>query len=120
MRRAILCILTTSLTTPVALAASADGQFRMVGAGAIACSQISADLAANPALQPEIVSWLQGYATATNRQIDDTWDLMGEGGIDGYFAAVQADCAANPNKAFEGAAFDVLNANYATRTVAKP
>lgn len=103
-----------------ALAASADGQFRMVGAGAVACSQITADLAADPATATEIGSWVAGYATATNRNTDDTWDLMGEAGLEGYFAAVQADCAANPDKTLEAAAFDVLNANYATRTVSKP
>ena len=103
-----------------ALAASADGQFRMVGAGGVACSQITADLAADPATATEVGSWVAGYATATNRNTDDTWDLMGEGGLEGYFAAVQADCAANPDKTLEAAAFDVLNANFETRTVSKP
>ncbi len=119
MRRAAT-LLAAFCFVPAALAASADGQFRMVGAGGVACSQITADLAADPATATEVGSWVAGYATATNRNTADTWDLMGEAGLDGYFAAVQADCAAHPEKTLEGAAFDVLNANYATRTVAKP
>lgn len=119
MRRAV-SVLAALCFVPTTLAASADGDFRMVGAGAVACGQITADLAADPANATEIGSWVAGYATATNRNTDDTWDLMGEAGLDGYFAAVQADCAANPEKTLENAAFDVLNANYATRTVTKP
>lgn len=118
--RLAIAVAALALAAPVALAASADGQFRMVGAGAVTCSQVMADLAATPAIQPEIVSWLQGYATATNRQVDDTWDLIGGGGVEAYFAAVQAECVASPDKTFETAAFDVLNANYATRAVVKP
>ncbi len=108
------------LAAPAALAASADGDYRITGAGGVACSQITADIAGNPAASAEIASWLMGYATATNRQTDDTWDLMGEGGIDGYFSAVQADCAAHPDKILESAAFDVLNANYGGRATARP
>jgi len=119
MRLSFLLFAATAMAGS-ALAASADGNFRMVGAGAVACSQITADLAADPANATEIGSWVAGYATATNRNTADTWDLMGEGGLDGYFAAVQADCAANPEKTLENAAFDVLNANYETRTVTKP
>lgn len=120
MRRVTLAFAAALLAVPSALAASADGNFRMVGAGAVACSQITADLAADPATANEVGSWVAGYATATNRNTDDTWDLMGEAGLEGYFAAVQADCAAHPEKTLEGAAFDVLNANYETRTVTKP
>lgn len=109
-----------ALMTSGALAASADGQFRMVGAGGIACGQITADLAADPATATEVGSWVAGYATATNRNTADTWDLMGEAGLEGYFAAVQADCVAHPEKTLENAAFDVLNANFETRTTAKP
>jgi hypothetical protein len=117
-----LLVLATALTlaAPSALAASADGQFRIVGAGGVACSQITADIAANQAVADEVGSWVAGYATASNRNIADTWDLMGEAGLEGYFAAVQADCAAHPDKTLENAAFDVLNANFTTRTVAKP
>ncbi len=118
--RLLITAAALALATPAALAASADGEARIVGAGAIACSQITADLAADPATATEVGSWVAGYASATNRSIDDTWDLMGEGGLDGYFAAVQAACVAHPDKTLENAAFDVLNANYATRTTAKP
>lgn len=108
------------LAAPAALAASADGQFRIVGAGGIACSQITSDIAANQAVADEVGSWLAGYASATNRNIADTWDLIGEQGLGGYYAAVQADCAAHPEKTLENAAFDVLNANFEGRAVTKP
>ena len=112
--------LLAALAAPSALAESADGDFRIVGAGAVACSRIMADIAANQAIADVVGSWVAGYATATNRNTDDTWDLIGQAGLQGYYAAVQADCAAHPQKTLEGAAFDVLNANYATRTVTKP
>jgi len=119
MRLSIL-IAAAALLTSTAAAASADGDYRITGAGAIACSQITADIASDPQAAPQIAAWLMGYSTATNRQTADTWDLMGEGGIDAYYTAVQADCAANPDKMLESAAFDVLNANYETRTLSKP
>lgn len=108
------------VAAPAALAASADGDYRIVGAGGVACSQIMTDIAGNQAIADEVGSWLAGYASATNRNMDDTWDLMGAGGLDGYYAAVQADCAAHPDKTFESAAFEVLNANYDGRSTAKP
>lgn len=108
------------LTAGTASAATADGNARIVGAGGVACSQITSDIASNPAAAAEINSWLMGYATATNRQMADTWDLIGAGGAEGFFAAVQAGCAATPDKNLEAAAFEVLKANYATRTVTVP
>lgn len=119
MRRTLLA-LAAVCCVPAALAASADGQFRIVGAGGVACSQITSDIAANQATADEVGSWLMGYATATNRNTADTWDLIGAAGMEGYYAAVQAECAAHPDKTLEGAAFDVLNAGYAARAVTKP
>ena len=119
MRFAVL-FASAALLTSAAAAASAAGDYRITGAGAIACSQITADIASDPQAAPQIAAWLMGYSTATNRQTADTWDLMGSGGIDAYYTAVQADCAAHPDKMLETAAFDVLNANYETRTVNKP
>lgn len=119
MRLAVL-LASAALLTSAAAAASAAGDYRITGAGAIACSQITADIASDPQAAPQIAAWLMGYSTATNRQTADTWDLMGSGGIDAYYMAVQADCVAHPDKMLETAAFDVLNANYETRTVNKP
>jgi len=120
MRSAALLLAAAAALTSAAFAASADGNYRIVGAGGVACSQITADIAASQAAADEVGSWLAGYATATNRQIADTWDLMGASGLDAYYAAVQADCVATPDKMFETAAFDVLNAGYETRTVTTP
>ena len=101
--------------TASAAAATADGNARIVGAGGAPCSQITADMASNPAAAGEVGSWLMGYATATNRQIADTWDLLGAGGADAFIAAVQAACVAAPDKNLESVAFEVLKGDYANR-----
>lgn len=117
MRSAALA-LAAALLTSTAAAATADGQARIFGAGGVACSQITADIASNPAAAEQIVSWLMGYATATNRSIDDTWDLVGAGGIEGFYASVQAACAASPDKTLEAVTFELLQAAFATRATA--
>lgn len=103
-----------------ASAATADGNFSIKGAGGVPCGTITADLASGKASPNEVATWLMGYITATNRTTDDTWDITGANGIDGFATAAMAYCANHPEALLETAAFETAKAKFAERTVAKP
>ena len=103
-----------------ASAATADGNFSIKGAGGVPCSTITADLVSGKVPADEIAIWLMGYISATNRTTDDTWDITGAGGVDGFATATMAYCANNPDALLETAAFETAKTGFAGRTTTKP
>jgi hypothetical protein len=70
-----------ALTQPVS-AMTPDGQYAAHGAGTRTCSDFTAALAASRAQGAQLVlseylTWLQGYFTAYNFIVKDTFDIIG-------------------------------------------
>ncbi len=77
MRAALALALASMVATaaPVALAADRDGNFKIRGLGNRTCAQLLEDRAEDPARGVAYAAWMNGYFTAVNQYVKNTYDL---------------------------------------------
>ncbi len=97
---------------PAARAADANGDFALVGAGALTCR---AYMLGSTEDRLFAETWWAGYMSAMNRVTDDTYDLMGEYTVDDINATVDDYCRDNPEDLYGVAVHQVMEAIFPER-----
>lgn len=84
----------------VARAADANGAFSIRGAGRISCEELLAGLEAKDKRLNVFAHWLEGYITASNQLMGDTFDVTPWQTTELLLALAGRSCAATPDKNF--------------------
>lgn len=104
-----------SLAAPAA-AMDGKGNFWVVGAGSLKCS----DYAQGSAEQKlTMETWTAGYTTAMNRATSDTYNLL-HISVDDAKARLQQICEGSPDKLFVHAVHELLESLYPNRVRTAP
>lgn len=107
------------LTSPLAQAADADGNYALRGVGNGNCGEIVEALQEDdPALQQSLSSWMSGYVTSYNRITDETYDIVPVVSADELLIITTLICQQNPESNFEAAlraVFDLFDTARLTR-----
>ena len=98
-------------------AADKDGNFQILGAGALKCQKL---LDADKQDRLYVETWWAGYVTGVNQTTDDTWRSVGKKSVDDVNDLTQKQCTAHPDDLIGIAVHDVLEDIYTTRTKADP
>lgn len=101
------------IMSPAAQAADAQGDYGMVGAGALTCR---AYMLGSTTDRTFTETWWAGYMSAMNRVTDDTYDLMGDYDADQINVLLDDYCRDNPADLFGIAVHQVMEAIFPERT----
>jgi len=93
------------LLTQAATADDVKGQYGVRGAALASCSIYEKERAARSPVYRMIASWMDGYITATNQHVDDTYDTASFESTELLTALVSEHCKKNP----ETPVFAVVN-----------
>lgn len=93
-----------SLTTG-AIAADANGQFAMKGAGFLTCQIFSAEREKRSEVYYLIAGWVEGFVTAHNRYVPDTFDITSFESTEMLLTVMENHCKDHP----EDRLFPVIN-----------
>jgi hypothetical protein len=104
--------LVTAIATPAASADKVKGEFAIEGAGTATCLAFTAARKARSAVKPDsaedaklraeadsysrFIGWVEGYLTATNRYVDDTYDISPWQNAEVYGVILGQYCEKNP------------------------
>ncbi len=103
MRRILLAAVAALAITGAAHAATADQQFYIMGEpGMMTCSELTSKLSDQQA-GVMLGTWLGGYVTALNRNMPDTFNVIGGVTLEDFFNSIIAACAASPDSHVESA-----------------
>ena len=102
---------------PVSLehAVDANGASRIRGIGGDTCVKFLNDRRSPLLVQPYRV-WLEGFITALNSQIPDTYDIAGETDMDGILEWISQWCGVNPGSKFLSGVQAYVTFAYRSRT----
>ncbi|SDX78553.1 HdeA/HdeB family protein [Roseicitreum antarcticum] len=95
-----------------AQAATREGDYAMVGAGALTCRTY---MLASTEERTFAETWWAGYMSAMNRVTDDTYDLLGDYEVADFNAYLDDYCRDNPSVLFGLAVHDAIEAFYPER-----
>lgn len=118
MRRTILAF--AVLMTGSAAAADANQQFYIMGdPGVMTCATLSTKLNDEQA-GVMLGTWIGGYVTALNRNLPETYNVLGGVQLGDFFNDVIAACAASPESRVESAVFVAIDKAMATKQTKAP
>jgi Putative peptidoglycan binding domain len=80
-----------------AFAADDRGSFAMKGAGFLTCKKFVAEREKKSNIYYMIGGWLDGYITAYNKYVDDTYDITSFESLELLLRLMQNHCQSNPN-----------------------
>lgn len=103
-----------------ARAADVRGDFSVRGLGLELCSTFVAERIRQSAFWHASRSWLNGYLTAYNQLVPDTYDVTAGANLDALDAAVAGFCDANPDQSIAVAATSVVGILDPGRTRTNP
>jgi hypothetical protein len=110
-------VLSLGLACATAHAADKDGNFQILGAGALSCQKYL-DAGKQDRLYAE--TWWAGYRTGVNRTTDDMWSAVGKKSVDDVNDMIEQQCKDNPDDLLAAAVQNVLDDLYKTRTKVGP
>jgi len=110
-------VLATGLACATAHAADKDGNYQIMGAGAVKCQKY---LGANKQDRLYTETWWAGYVTAINRTTDDTWSVTGKKSVADINTMLEKECTAHPDEVIAIAVRDVVEDLYKSRTKSDP
>jgi hypothetical protein len=110
-----LCVLAGC---PTAQALDDDGEANIYGPGAATCSAYVA--ARKGGAAADFDRWLEGYLSAVNLVLPDTYDILGDYKHETAVAWVDAYCSRNPEDQFGFAANRLAAYLYPNRLASKP
>lgn len=84
----------------IAKASDANGDFSIRGAGRISCAELLGGLEAKDKRLSVFAHWLEGYITASNQHLGDTFDVTPWQTTELLLALAGRSCAATPEKNF--------------------
>jgi len=108
MRRQLLGLVVTIVTASAPLSARAaakDGAFSIRGAGLLSCAYYVQERAKRSSAYYMIGGWIDGYITAINQYVPDTYDVTSFESTELFTEMIQNHCADNP----EHRLFSVMN-----------
>jgi hypothetical protein len=112
---AVVCVPLVFGALP-ALASDAAGKFTVRGVGSNPCSAVQASLKSNDKIAGSLyLSWLMGYASAYNRHVPQTFDILPTSAGGDLLGIVMAVCRVSPNASLETATAQSLSAVAAMR-----
>jgi hypothetical protein len=85
------------LYAPGALAADENSKFALKGAGFLPCQVFSAERERKSNTYYLIAGWVEGYISAHNRNVPDTFDITSFESTELLLSVMQSHCKANPN-----------------------
>ncbi|WP_198263067.1 peptidoglycan-binding domain-containing protein [sulfur-oxidizing endosymbiont of Gigantopelta aegis] len=91
--------LIASLLSQGAIAADKLGQFGIRGAGLISCQIYENERKAKADVYLMAAAWIDGYITATNEHVDDTYDILSFETTELLTEVLDKHCKKNPNDA---------------------
>jgi hypothetical protein len=115
--RLLSAALAVGLMCASAHAADKDGNFQILGAGALKCQKL---LDADKQDRLYVETWWAGYVTGVNQTTDETWSSIGKKSIDDINDLIQKQCAAHPDDPIGIAVHDVLDDLFKSRTKVDP
>ena len=101
-------------------AADGAGNFAVKGVGLERCERFSAEKAANSQTYWYFLSWLNGYLSAYNQYVPDTYDITPRTSIANLASAFEVYCRQNPDRTFLEGAISLTQAVAARRMEARP
>jgi hypothetical protein len=96
-------------------AADANKKYKIEGAGVLSCEQYLEARKQKSPLYYRLGGWLNGYMTAVNRYLPDTYALASWQSIDLLLASVAAKCQENSKLSFHNVAQLLVGYLYASR-----
>src|SRR5579863_6664816 len=109
--------LATGLACATAHAADKDGNYQIMGAGAVKCQKY---LGANKQDRLYTETWWAGYVTAINQTTDDTWGVAGKKSVADINDMLEKECKAHPDELIGIAVHDVVQELYKSRAKTDP
>jgi hypothetical protein len=103
------------LPAPLAHAVDANGASRIRGIGADSCAKFLGDRRSS-LLVEHYRDWLDGFLTALNTQIPNTYDIAGGADMDGILEWISNWCGTNPGSKFLSGAEAYVTFAYRSRT----
>jgi len=108
------------LSAGAASAADDDGAFYSRGVGSRSCQQYLDDGRQQSELFPFYRSWLNGYLTAYNAHVPETFDIAPNATVEGLAETMARICQQNTERPFWAAAVILTRALHENRVTAKP
>jgi len=96
-RRFACVALATCALTEVAAANDSNGNFALKGAGYLPCQVMVAERAKRSETYFLIGGWIEGYTSAYNRYVVDTYDVTPFESLELLLSVMQQHCEKNPN-----------------------
>jgi hypothetical protein len=91
----VICVL--MLHWGGAFAADDSGKFAMKGAGFLPCGVYVTEREKKSGTYYLVAGWVEGYITAYNKHVPDTFDITSFESLELLLAVMQNHCEANPN-----------------------
>jgi len=107
--------ITLCVSSSLAWAADADGNFVIKGAGTVSCEVFTAARAARDERFTSIAGWLDGYLTGVNELREKTVDLAPWQHTELLLSALDSWCRKRPNDTVHTASFRLVESLLATR-----
>ncbi|MBT5107401.1 MAG: hypothetical protein HOM25_01850 [Rhodospirillaceae bacterium] len=96
-------------------AADANKKYKIEGAGVLSCAQYLEARDKKSPMYYRLGGWMNGYMTAVNRYLPDTYALASWQSIDLLLASVAAKCKEDPTLSFHNVAQLLVGFLYASR-----
>lgn len=126
MRRLAIAFVAASLAggvfagTWAVRAADGAGNFAVKGVGLERCERFTAERAANSQTYWYFLSWLNGYLSAYNQYVPETYDITPRTSIANLASAFDVYCRQNPDRTFLEGAISLTQAVAARRMQTRP
>jgi hypothetical protein len=115
------CLVAACICLPAtAVAADPRGDFAVRGIGLETCGAYAEQRAEQPALRMAARSWLNGYLTAYNQFVLDTYDVTAGKSLEELETGLEGYCQANPEHTISFAAIAVASSLDPARIRANP
>lgn len=98
--RAIAFLVSIFLASGLASAADEAGQFAVKGVGGVSCEVFTDQRSANLPAYARFVGWLEGYATASNQLLPETFDVTPWQTTDFIASIIDNHCSKHPKDQF--------------------
>lgn len=96
----VLILMAVTLLVPGARAADGQGDFAIKGAGAVSCGRFVEDWETRGRNMAVYAGWIDGYVTAMNQTLADTFDLTPWQGAETLLGLMRRACEAVPEERF--------------------
>ncbi|REL30773.1 peptidoglycan-binding domain-containing protein [Thalassotalea euphylliae] len=96
MKSLLFSVLLLSINLPV-MAADINGKFAMKGAGFLTCQAFLLERQKRSNIYYMIGGWLEGYISAHNRYVTDTYDITAYQSLELLLNVMDSHCQSNPS-----------------------